>query len=102
MKSICGTRRMTISGLIGPLFVKAVTPAKAGVQCRRPNEGSLDSRFRGNDVRGVRHSGIAFGLVRRTQVTICSRVTKIAENSEVKTPMLSVTAKPFTGPDPKI
>src|SRR6266568_9611160 len=61
---------------------------------------------RGMVVRGylheVPHSGIAFGFNRRTQVTICSRVTRIAENSEVRTPMLRVTAKPFTGPDPKM
>src|SRR6185312_3244865 len=46
------------------------------------------------------HSGISFGFQRLSQVTIRSRVTRIAENSEVRTPMLSVTANPFTGPDP--
>src|SRR5579862_4318941 len=102
MKSICGTRRMTISGLIAPRSFqgKVVTPAKAGVQGKRRIVATLDSRFRGNDDGGGRHSGIAFGFNCRTQVTICSRVTRIAEKSEVRTPMLRVTANPFTGPDP--
>ena len=43
---------------------------------------------------------MALGFHSRSQVTINSRVTKIAENSEVRTPMLNVTAKPFTGPEP--
>ena len=46
------------------------------------------------------HSGIAFGRQRRNHPTICSRVTNIAENSEVNTPILSVTANPLTGPEP--
>ena len=37
---------------------------------------------------------------RRSQVTIISRVTMMAENIDVTSPMASVTAKPRTGPDP--
>src|SRR6202043_1217191 len=44
--------------------------------------------------------GMALGFHWRSQVTINSRVTNIAENSEVSTPMLSVTVNPFTGPEP--
>src|SRR6185369_13279862 len=46
------------------------------------------------------HSGMTLGFQRRSQLTISKRVTRIAENSEVNTPMLSVTAKPLTGPEP--
>src|SRR5207249_9117700 len=60
----------------------------------------VDLRHPPNDNERSHYRGIAFGLRRRSQVTICSRVTRIAENSEVKTPMLRVTAKPFTGPEP--
>src|SRR6266702_2182574 len=47
-----------------------------------------------------RQIGIAFGFHSRNQVTISNRVTKIAEKSDVRTPILSVTANPFTGPEP--
>ena len=66
MKSIFGTRRMTMSGLITV----------------------------------VTHSGISLGFQRRSQLTIWSRVTSMAENSEVKTPIDKVTANPLIGPDP--
>ena len=39
---------------------------------------------------------------RYSQETICSRVTRMAENSEVSTPILSVTANPLTGPEPRM
>src|SRR5215469_6171664 len=74
MKSIFGVRLMTIRGLI------SLQDGMSGW-----HDGQI---------------GIARGFHSRSQVTIKSRVTRIAENSDVNTPMLSVTAKPLTGPEP--
>jgi hypothetical protein len=85
-----GTGRGTAAGRLGPPH-PSLSPRPAG------GEGVFPCSAAG-EVQN--HSGIAFGFQRRSQVTISSLVTRIAENSDVNTPMLKVTANPFTGPEP--